>query len=360
MKLTAKWGILIGAVLITAGAVFFAGWRIWQKTIRTQGRPLDAAQREELKRKLDDNPKSIFIYDPITSYRLKPNFRGLRHDSEALPHVTNSSGILGEEEVNPDPGVTGILFLGDSVAYGEHVSHPETFISRMGEMSGPGFQLLNAGCPGWSTHQELLAYRNYFSRLPIDAVAIVFALNDLLRFEWVWRDGESFRMSAELRGLGGLAHSRFTSSALKKIRERFWERPELKPLAGLNNTCLNAYLPESWEEFFRRNGPALKKIASEKILLFISVPARPQLEALNAGGDADVVLFPQRQLEEFCRKNRIVYIDSLEAFEKEGGGYDTSLFFGGGIGLLHLSPRGHEAAADFLWPRIESSVIRNQ
>ncbi len=106
-----------------------------------------------------------------------------------------------------DSSVRKILFLGDSVAYGEHVPYEDTFISRIARAAGPAYQLLNTGCPGWSTHQELEAYRKYFSDIPVEAVVIIFVLNDLLHFEWVWRDDHSFQMSAELRGLGGLAHS---------------------------------------------------------------------------------------------------------------------------------------------------------
>lgn len=356
MKEGAKWATLVGLVFLISAIIVFLGWRIREKVRIRTGEPLNQAKQEELKTKLDENPKSIFIFDPVTSYRLKPNFRGLRHDSKTLPHVTNSSGLLGEEVINPDPAVTKILFLGDSVAYGEHVPFGRIFISRMGETAGPAFQLLNAGCPGWSTNQELLAYFNYFSQLPLDAVAIVFALNDLLRFEWVWRDDKSFQMSAKLRSLGGLAHSKRTALALKNLRSRFWKQNELRPLANLNNTCLTAYLPESWAEFFQRNGPGLKKIASEKSLLIIAIPARPQLEALNTGGDKDTVLYPQHELKKFCRENGIDYIDALGAFKKDGPGYDTGLFLGGGLGLLHLSPRGHERVADFLWPEIEGIV----
>jgi len=190
-------------VLLVGGGIITVGVVIWERSQKTGGVPLDKEKEEILKRRLEEDPKSIFIFDSYTSYRLKPSFKGLRHDSKTLPHVTNSRGILGEEELNPDPSVKKILFLGDSVAYGEHVPYEDVFISRMAEQAGNGYQLLNAGCPGWSTHQELAAYRQYFSDLPIDEVVVIFALNDLLRFEWVWRDDNSFQMSTELWGLGG-------------------------------------------------------------------------------------------------------------------------------------------------------------
>ncbi|MFH1039078.1 MAG: SGNH/GDSL hydrolase family protein [PVC group bacterium] len=355
----AKWLCLLLMVLLAGGGIILAGWMIWERSQKSAGLPLDREQTEELRDQLDHNLKSIFIFDPQTSYRLKPSFRGLRHDSPTLPHVTNSRGILGDAEVNPDPSIRKVLFLGDSVAYGEHIPYEKVFISRMEEAAGPSRQLLNAGCPGWSTHQELEAYRLYLSDLPVDTVAIVFTLNDLLRFEWVWRDESSFQMSAELRGLGGLAHSRLTARSLRELRDRFWNDPGLRPLADLNNTCLNAYLPGRWSRFIEEIRPAVRKIAGEKRLIVIGSPARPQLEALDRGADPETVLFPQRRMERFCAEEGIEFIDLLEVFLPMGKGYDPALFLHDDRGLLHLSQKGHEKVAEYLWPIILKNHMLN-
>jgi GDSL-like lipase/acylhydrolase family protein len=353
MKENIKWGFLVALLIMLGGGIIAGGVVIWEKAQSRGGVELDKEKKEILKKRLEKDPKSIFIFDSNTSYRLKPSFNGLRHDSKTLPHITNSLGILGEEEINPDPSVRKILFLGDSVTYGEHVPYEDVFISRMAEEAGDGCQLLNTGCPGWSTHQELEAFRQYFSELPIDTVVIVFTLNDLLRFEWVWRNDKSFQMSAELRGLGGLAHSKMTARALKEVRGRFRNTPKLQPLANLNNTCLNSYLLPKWVDWCNLIQPAISEITDNKRLIVIAVPARPQLESLNLGGDPDTVLLPQRQLKQFCAENGIEYINLVEAFRKDGiGDYDSSLFLHGAHGILHLSSEGHKRAAGFLYPII--------
>ena len=352
MKDRSKWFFLIILVVLVGGGIITAGILIWERAQRTGGVSLDKDKEDILKRRLEEDPNSIFIFDSFASYRLKPSFKGLRHDSNTLPHSTNSLGILGEEEINPDPSVRKILFLGDSVTYGEHVPYEDVFISRMAAPAGDGYQLLNAGCPGWSTHQELESYRQHFSNLPIDTVVIIFTLNDLLRFEWVWRNDNSFQMSAELRGLGGLANSKLTSRALKEVRDRFWNTPELRPLANLNNTCLNSYLPAKWVDWCNRIQPIINEIAEKKHLIMVAVPARPQLEALNLGGDPDTVLLPQRQLELFCSGNGIKYVNIVEAFKKEGGGYETNLFLHEEYGILHFSSEGHDRVAEYLSPII--------
>ncbi len=344
-------------VLLPAAGVILTGWLLVRAMVRRAGGvPLDRRRTEELRRKLDNNPKSIFAFDPFISYRLKPSFRGRRHDSETDLHLTNSRGLLGEEEVNPDPTVKKILFLGDSVAYGSHVPFEDIFISRMAGAAGGGFQLLNAGCPGWSSHQELSFYRLYLFDLPIDAVVVVFTLNDLLRFEWVWRDEQSFQMSAELRGLGGLVQSRWTSRELGGLRRSFSAQENLRPLAGLNNTCLSAYLPGRWSRFAEEIGPGLRELAGSRKVILAAAPARPQLEALNAGGEPATVLYPQRMLKELARGTAIPFLDLLPAFRDPAGSYDTGLFLPGEPGILHLSPEGHRRLAEWLWPKINQGA----
>jgi GDSL-like lipase/acylhydrolase family protein len=358
MKDRSKWLLLIVLIVLVGGGIITAGVVIWDKAQRMSGVPLEKEQEEILKKRLEEDPKSIFIFDSSTSYRLKPSFRGLRHDSKTLPHSTNSLGILGEEEINPDQSVRKIIFLGDSVAYGEHVPYEDVFISQMADKAGERYQLLNSGCPGWSTHQELEVYKQYFSDLPIDTVVIIFTLNDLLRFEWVWRDNNSFQMSAELQGLGGLAHSKLTARALKEVRGSFWNTPELQPLANLNNTCLNSFLLTKWVDWYNLVQPAISEIIEERRLIIVAVPARPQLEALNLGGAPDTVLLPQRQLEHFCTENGIEYINLVDAFRKdESGDYESGLFIHGGHGILHLSSEGHKRVAEYLWPKMKKTMM---
>lgn len=348
-----KWACLLLLIVFIGGGIALAGWMIWKRSRQAAGIPLDQEKIKTLRRRLDENPRSIFIYHPRISYRLKPSFRGLRHDSPTLPHVTNSRGILGEDEVNPGPRVRKILFLGDSVAYGEHVPYEEVFVSRMAAAAGPDYQILNAGCPGWSTHQELDFFQTYLSDLPIDTVVIVFTINDLLRFEWVWRDEQSFQMSAELRGLGGMVHSRLTARELKDLRDNFSARTDLQPLAELNNTCLSSYLPGRWFAYRADIEPALRELAGERKVIIAAIPARPQLESLNRGGDPDTVLFPQRRLEEITAELQVGFLDLREAFRTEKGLYDTALFLAGQPGMLHLSPEGHRRLTEWLWPEIK-------
>ena len=159
-------------------------------------------------------------------------------------------------------------------------------------------------------------------------------------------------MSAELRGLGGLVDSHFTARSLRQTRQGFLARPELQPLAGLNNTCLSAYLPDRWERYRDEISPLLRQLNAKEKLVLLAVPARPQLEALNRGGEAEAVLYPQRRLADLAAALGIDFIDLLPAFRNPAGGYDEDLFLPGERGVLHLSAAGHRRLAQWLGPKI--------
>ncbi len=336
--------MLAGCVLAAGGLFLLAA----EELLRPFSPPPEAEKIRVLPKLLDENPRSIFLYDPILSYRLKPLFRGTRHDEPESEHVTNSLGLLGEEE--PDPRRRPWLFLGDSVLYGSHVPFPDTFSARLAAR-GPGdIQVLNAGCPGWSTRQELLFWRGHLGGLQPEKTFVVFCLNDLLRFEWVWLDSESFRISEEVAGLGGLLETRGRSRDLRELAGKFRASPGLAPLADLNNSSLAAWRRESWQDFSREVGEMIPRLRERAGIVFLPVPARAQLEALNAGGDPQVVLYPQKVLESLASSWGCGFLDLLEAFRRPGGaGYDTGFFLPGEQGELHLSPAGHRALADFLF-----------
>ncbi len=356
MNARAKWALLAALTIAVSAAIALLGWRVWRRFSGSGGERLTEKDLPELRKRLDENPKSIFMFDALTSYRLKPSFRGLRHDSEADPHATNSLGFLGEREVDPDPSVAKILVLGDSVAYGSYLPYPATFVPRMQEEAGGAVQFLNAACPGWSTHQELAAYRRYYSGLPLRGVLVVFCLNDLLRFEWVWKSETSFRMSAELRDLGGLVHSALSDASLRRIHEWFATNDALSPLSALNNTCLNAWLPETWRRFGEQSIPAFRECSGRTACFLAAAPARPQIEALERGAERAIVLYPQERIKEICAETGWTYLDLLGAFRTETGGYDGEAFLPGEEGMLHFSAEGHRRLAGYLWPLLQSEL----
>nr|HPJ72473.1 hypothetical protein [bacterium] len=277
MKRTLHW-LFLG--LVVAGAAGGAA-ALARLLLRPPGQPTEAERRAMIERVLDRDAGNIFCFDPDISYRLKPSFRGRRHDSRTLPHQTDSYGMLGDRE--PETGADHILLLGDSVVYGEYLPREDSFAARLEKEAPAGLQVLTGACPGWSTHQEIGYWEKYLAGISWRRAFIFFCLNDLLRFEWVWGGEDRFRISEEVAGLGGLLAAHCRSLKLRFLRGAFSDNPGLRPLAGLNNTCLVPFLKEWWDAYGEAVGPRLRGMNAAAPVTVVGLPAREQLAALNAG-----------------------------------------------------------------------------
>jgi lysophospholipase L1-like esterase len=106
----------------------------------------------------------IYEPDPKFYWRLKPNQNCLTKVGRKPVHI-NSHGTRGPEfSVNKPPGVTRILFLGDSKTFGWGLSEDETYASLVKkglEQRRPQthVEVINAGVNAWSYHQMLAYFR---------------------------------------------------------------------------------------------------------------------------------------------------------------------------------------------------------
>ncbi len=74
-----RWLLFVLLAGLAGGGILLGERLIRERIRRAGGVPLDERRQEELREKLDYNPRSIFIFDPRVSYRLKPRFRGILH-----------------------------------------------------------------------------------------------------------------------------------------------------------------------------------------------------------------------------------------------------------------------------------------
>jgi GDSL-like lipase/acylhydrolase family protein len=338
-------GVTLGIAVAFGAATAILAWRSRAREVRRADYPALQVQ-------LDYNPKSLYIFDEDTSYRLKPRYTGFRWETKNSPHITNSRGLLGPAEIDPSRSVRKVIFLGDSVTYGDRVPIESVFVSRIQEMAGAGWQLMNAGTPGWSTHQELKFFDRYMTDVPWRAVVVVFCLNDLVRYEWVWRSDRLLSLSDEMRAVSGLpALQARTAKALEltALRNTFRKQPSTAILADVNTAVLRAWDRDDWVTYERDVlGPWLQKHAALPVMIVIA-PTREQLKALAAGAPRDVVLFPQARLTRICTEAAVSCVDPVDAF----GRLDPDRLFADD---LHFTEAGHAALAGYLWPRLERFV----
>ncbi len=116
---------------------------------------------------------NVFAFDPDLFWRLLPGL-----DVDALPWAdrTTPSGYRGVDDPTVSPGVPRIVALGDSCTYGFGVPHDAAWPAQL--QAGGGFDVVNAGVPGYSTYQGGLRWAEIAARTAPDVLVVEFGIND--------------------------------------------------------------------------------------------------------------------------------------------------------------------------------------
>ena len=153
-------------------------------------------------------------------FRYESDPRGYFGTDRTVGHTTNSLGFRGGEfplvetrdgsieaiGKKPD-GVLRIVFLGDSVTFGEGVHDSDTFVERVGRglstrLSRP-IEVYNFGVGGHNTSDARWVWQRYARHLDPDLVVYTFVLNDaeprLFRLEQTSGQPTRFPRSIEAR-----------------------------------------------------------------------------------------------------------------------------------------------------------------
>ncbi len=310
-----------------------------------------------IREKLDYNTNSIFMFHPEIQYVLKTNHTGIRYRSKNFVHRTNSRGFLGTKEFSTNPNVKKILFLGDSVLYGDGVKFDDSMTSIIQTVAGTNFQIMTAACSGWSTHQELLFFDIFLKNIEWDTVVIIVCLNDILKFQVVVTSktdtGLDFSEEWKLNGgTFGVANT-VQSLKLKKIRYNFSKNKATQYLSKEDNGILSAWLPEKWETYFNSTfRPFIKKHPDLKLVVAVA-PTVTQLISLRSGASCEKVLYPQLQLKKFCDKNSILFIDISKAFESKNHDLKKCYLF---PNTFHFDKLGNKIVSEFIWTNLINNL----
>ena len=342
-------GTLLGLALCTSG------WLAW-RWAHPAGRPLDDSAQTALRAKLDANPQAIFQFDPELSYQFKKNHRGQRHATDGnLPHQTNELGLLGYDMPTLDGSRREVLILGDSVTYGNGVPEEDVFVSHWQRHLGPGYRLWNAGCPGWSTHQERRYLERDLSAVPWHTVVLVVCLNDLIRYEWVYQGDDDYQMSPDIAEVGGFWQTNQSAAGLRLwlLRRKFEGLPATQPLAAMHNGLLWSWDETNWQAYVQRDLTPLSAGKFGRRLVVAVVPLRAQLAALAAGAPQAEVLQPQQRFVTFCETRDLPYLDGLPRLRQASEQLGLEQLY---LDPVHLSPAGHRVWADALAAELRAAL----
>jgi lysophospholipase L1-like esterase len=243
-------GLLAARLLLIAAAVLLtmAIAELTTRWLAPAGRSLMVPQRS-----------TCLMRSSTRSKALEPSCTGELFGTRLS---TNSLGMRGPEL--RDDGSLRILALGDSCTMGWKVGQEEAYPAALQSIldarpDGPRVQVLNAGVPGYTSHQGLAYLREVGLALDPDVVIIAFGWNDAMRMGDVVEQIETENRRMPLIRIDDwlLINSHFYS----------WARNELDRSRPTERRAHRVSLEQS-----RRNLNAMATLASERgaRIIFVS------------------------------------------------------------------------------------------
>lgn len=161
-----------------------------------------AAGEAVLRMFVDQEAKRLATYDETLGWRGRPNGHGVyirKVDGIRVPFQYNNLGFRDEDVGPKTSNGRRILMLGDSFIENLEVEYAKTFPALLEQLvtkRSPAWDVAVVGSQGYSTSQELLAFRSYRDLVSADVVLLCFYcgndFEDNLRrkFSYLDDDGE--------------------------------------------------------------------------------------------------------------------------------------------------------------------------
>ena len=236
-----------------------------------------------------------------------------------VTHTTNSLGFRGGEfplgesrgghieplgERNRD--VLRIVFLGDSVTFGEGVHDVDTFVERIAERLGSSLnlkvELYNFGVGGHNASDALWTWQHYARHLDPDLVVYTFVLNDaeqrLFRLDPASDQPVRIPRSIELRQArwSGPPEGWWSGSRLARLAWKSWAAGQLNSATLEYYRELNASYSADWTrckgelQALQQIDPTLAVVVFPMLYDLAAHPFRPvHLEVANVCESVEVI-----------------------------------------------------------------------
>ena len=345
-------GLLLAAIVLAQFAIFEAALRTWGHS--------EAAPSFQ----------ALFVPDPVTGYRLRPNARTRFVTAEFDTRIAiNAQGVRDDHDIGPKPAnERRIVVLGDSLVLSVQVDEQQTFCAllekRLNAAGGPlHYRVINAGVQGYGPVEELLFFRRIARAFEPDLVIeTLFVGNDA---EDAVAAAPRLRRSAQpvgevvsdalLTRLRRLVRRSMVLQVLRlrvvSVTDRFggWGTPAEPPLQSYA-----ADPAPRIAEGLRISADCVRAIAGDAAAagartMVMLVPARFQVDdpdygrlrqAVHDAGGALVRDAASERFEAALKDVPVPRLDVLPALRAALPGPDV--FF---QRTVHLTPRGHEVVA---------------
>lgn len=336
----------------------------------------------------------LWMAHPTAHYRHRPGVvRSFDGNPEPdLVYRINRHGYHDDEfPAAKPPGELRGVMLGDSITMGYRVVCDDTFSNQLERLLAAGgtharrVQVINAGVSGYTTQQELEAFRDAL-RFEPDFAAVGFCLNDLSEPFVVQRafggPGRDYHGVAEgggwlgsylvnETGLGRWLHEGRKEAIREEIERRFQQYPPLRLLREAAGGGPSPKLQMMLDYTLTHLGKIYSLAAERRIpIVLLLFPQRYQL------GIAELQGF-NRLLKEHAADHGVAVIDFAEVWEScvfdaevvarlRSQGHSArdihrlhakriSEFF---MDVNHLKPAGHAVVANKLYEHlVESGIV---
>lgn len=294
-----------------------------------------------------DETDLMLDYDPERFWKLRPNVVILDPDNELWQGVVaNSHGFrCNEFELKKQPDTIRIACFGDSSTFGIGTRMEHTWPALLQDLlreedNGDRFEVVNAGVPGYTSHQGLKHMQQELDRLNPDVVYASYANNDF----WRW-DGRTdveharrmtgFSIGRILRASRGVQLVDHFVSANQSNDKLKWARD-----ASHNYFEPNAdWVPRVPIEAFRSNISQMADLCGKRDipLILVAWPDQPQ-----AAGKWSVRIEYQEVLRDIAAQRGLVIAD-IAGFFQRNRSWSVRTYIPNDI--VHVNRHGNQLAA---------------
>lgn len=146
-------------------------------------------------------------------------------------HHHNSGGFRGDEF----PSVKAksrVACIGGSTTYGVGVGDDQTWVFQLGQLLGPGYEVLNFGIPGHSSVEHRKMLPQILDRYSPDVVVFQMGLNDVrnMNVSDLGADYQNFHQPSLYGAMGFRRRERLPRSALLQASVALLERLKVLPV----------------------------------------------------------------------------------------------------------------------------------
>ncbi len=359
-KLTLAGASVLISLLVTEGLARIILPEPLHVRVRTQGyNPLAPVPRHSVAN--HPGQSSIYVHTP-TGGRLRPNTQVTIENhllsGRKVEISTNSLGYRNRE-IAKKRG-SRILFLGDSITFGDYLPEAETFVRVVEERArsdGLAWETINAGIGAIGIENELAVLMETGISVEPDVVIVCWYLNDFHESPGVrikplpypldgsrlashtWWTYHRVKASVSRRLDTRAARSEFEAELASRHRGREDLRQFDDQVLGAFRDWGGAWSPRTWplvSSCFEQ----MKRLADENgfQLRVVGFPVRAQVEA------AFVEDYPQRRLTELTGVLGVPFLDLLPVL-REAHASSTPLFFD----HCHHTPEGNRVVAKSIY-----------